>query len=118
MKFLNVFFLIFLCFLVILDIVTVTYLVSSENRKKWILYLFFSILYLSIFSFFKYSNIDIGTVLFYWKQPFMVISYHSVFILSLMAILVVPKFSIKKLSKNKFYIISIFLIFYILFKIY
>lgn len=107
-----------LIIIVILDIIIVTYLVSSTQRKKWLFYFVISLVYLFIFLFFKYYKTDVINVLFYWKQPFMVLTYHSVLIMSLMAILIVPKHTIEKIIQNKFYILGILFIFLVLFIIY
>lgn len=113
----------FLLFIVFVSIVLsavamVTYIVSSEERKKWEWYVAFSAVLLSIFAFFKYSNFDYNSLLFYWKQPYMITTYHSVVVLSIMAFIALPKTSIKKIKQNIIPIFSIFSIFGILLMIY
>lgn len=105
-------------FIVLSAIAMVTYIVSSDERKKWTLYVVFSSVLLSIFAFFKYSNFDYNNLLFYWKQSYMITTYHSVVILSIMAFIALPKTSIKKIKQNIIPIFSIFSIFGILLMIY
>lgn len=111
-------FLVFFVAIVIVAIAMVTYLVSSTEEKKWIFYITYSAICLLVFLLFKNFSFDFNSLLFYWKQPFMIITYHSVLVLSFISLLVVPKSSIEKLKKNKFNISCIFFIFFILFIIY
>lgn len=77
-----------------------TYLIGSEEKKKWFIYLLFSIICTALFSALKYNDFEFNTKLFYWKQPFMILTYHSTVILSIMAFLAIPKNFIKNFKEN------------------
>lgn len=77
-----------------------TYLIGSEEKKKWFIYLLFSVICIVLFSELKYNDFDFNTKLFYWKQPLMILTYHSTVVLSVMAVLAMSKNFIKHFKEN------------------
>lgn len=99
----------------IIGIAVSTYLVGTNNKRKWIVYQVFSIICILIFLFFKYSmNIKFLP----WRQYYLMVSFYIPVVCSLMAFIAIPKLSIKSLKEHMIPIFSIFVISFILLMIY
>lgn len=84
-----------------------TYLVGTEEKKRWIVYPVFCVICIGIFLFFKYT---MNLKFLPWRNAYLIITFYVPAVCSLMAFIALPKTSLKALKEHICPVISIFTI--------
>ena len=93
--------------IIFLGIAVSTYLVGTEEKKRWIVYPIFSAICIGIFIFFKY-NMNLNFLP--WRNAYLIITFYVPVVCTLMAFIAIPKTSLKELKESIFPAVSIFTI--------